>query len=378
MDVLRDAQGDAPESAAVLTALADAELGAGNARQASVLLERAAALEPEAGQIAYKLALSYRQLGDVERAQTWLRRRNDLAPAIDDPLLVEVAGPDPVAQVLRRRGEPRVATRRARRGGGGLATRHRTGAGRSRTRAPPRACARHAGADRRCHDRSATGRRRASVVRPRVVPAGLDRAGRHRDRSGSGGPFARTGGGRCGPRPFGGPVDGPRAVRRRGRRLPGIGRPTAGQRLLPVLARDGVLRRRALRGRAAHHGRSAAPAIQLGTGAHRLDARRCLVRRPVDPARRPRQGAPVRRDREWSGHLDHARVDGARRWPHGRGAIDHRRSASASGRGHAGCRDRGARRPGDRRARAAVRPSLRLVAARGTPPGSAARQPPMR
>lgn len=90
-DVLRDAQGDAPESAAVLTALADAELGAGNVRQASALLERAAALEPEAGQIAYKLALSYRQLGHVERAQTWLRRRNDLAPAIDDPLLVEVA-----------------------------------------------------------------------------------------------------------------------------------------------------------------------------------------------------------------------------------------------------------------------------------------------
>ena len=79
-----------PEAAAVLTALGDAELGAGNLATARDVLEQAAALAPGAGRIAYKLALTYRQLGDIEVAEAWLARRNDLAPAIDDPLLLEV------------------------------------------------------------------------------------------------------------------------------------------------------------------------------------------------------------------------------------------------------------------------------------------------
>ena len=89
-DALRDALAEAPEAAAVLTALGDAELGAGNLGAARDALEQAAALEPRAGRIAYKLALTYRQLGDIESAEAWLERRNDLAPAIDDPLLLEV------------------------------------------------------------------------------------------------------------------------------------------------------------------------------------------------------------------------------------------------------------------------------------------------
>ena len=89
-DALRDALAEAPEAAAVLTALGDAELGAGNLDAARDVLEQAAALEPGAGRIAYKLALTYRQLGDIESAEAWLERRNDLAPAIDDPLLLEV------------------------------------------------------------------------------------------------------------------------------------------------------------------------------------------------------------------------------------------------------------------------------------------------
>ena len=88
---LRDALAAAPESAAVLTALGDAEYDAGNLSDAVELLERAAALEPGAGAIAYKLALGYRQLGDIERTKMWLARRNDLSPPIDDPLLLEVA-----------------------------------------------------------------------------------------------------------------------------------------------------------------------------------------------------------------------------------------------------------------------------------------------
>ena len=89
-DALRDALAEAPEAAAVLTALGDAELGAGNLDAARGVLEQAAAVEPGAGRIAYKLALTYRQLGDIESAEAWLLRRNDLAPAIDDPLLLEV------------------------------------------------------------------------------------------------------------------------------------------------------------------------------------------------------------------------------------------------------------------------------------------------
>ncbi|MCY4013309.1 MAG: tetratricopeptide repeat protein [Gammaproteobacteria bacterium] len=87
---LRGALGEAPEAAAVLTALGDAELGAGNLDAAREVLEQAARLAPGAGRIAYKLALVYRQLGDIARAEDWLERRNDLAPAIDDPLLLEV------------------------------------------------------------------------------------------------------------------------------------------------------------------------------------------------------------------------------------------------------------------------------------------------
>ena len=87
---LRNALAEAPEAAAVLTALGDAELGAGNLGAAREVLEQAAALAPAAGRIAYKLALVYRQLGDIANAEAWLARRNDLAPAIDDPLLLEV------------------------------------------------------------------------------------------------------------------------------------------------------------------------------------------------------------------------------------------------------------------------------------------------
>ena len=90
-DALRDALAEAPEAPAVLTALGDAEVGAGDLTAAREVLEQAAALEPGAGRIAYKLALVYRQLGDIEDAEAWLERRNDLAPAIDDPLLLEVA-----------------------------------------------------------------------------------------------------------------------------------------------------------------------------------------------------------------------------------------------------------------------------------------------
>ena len=79
---LRGALAEAPEAAAVLTALGDAELGAGNLDAARDVLEQAAGLAPGAGRIAYKLALVY--LADRYAS-------GSLAPAIDDPLLLEVA-----------------------------------------------------------------------------------------------------------------------------------------------------------------------------------------------------------------------------------------------------------------------------------------------
>ena len=88
---LGEAHGGMPDSAAVLAALADAAVGVGDWQQAKSLLERAAALEPNAGRIAYKLALAHRHFGDLEKARYWLAKRNATAPAVDDPLLLEVA-----------------------------------------------------------------------------------------------------------------------------------------------------------------------------------------------------------------------------------------------------------------------------------------------
>ncbi|MCY3813783.1 MAG: tetratricopeptide repeat protein [Gammaproteobacteria bacterium] len=81
------------DSALVLAALADVAGARGDHRAALGLLTRAVELEPEAGQLAYKLAMTHRALGDVERATAWLARspENRLAPKIDDPVLLEVA-----------------------------------------------------------------------------------------------------------------------------------------------------------------------------------------------------------------------------------------------------------------------------------------------
>ncbi len=81
------------ESALVLAALADVAGARGDHRTALDLLSRAVELEPEAGQLAYKLAMTHRALGDVQSASAWLARSPDnrLAPKIDDPVLLEVA-----------------------------------------------------------------------------------------------------------------------------------------------------------------------------------------------------------------------------------------------------------------------------------------------
>lgn len=85
------AQTALPNSAAVLAALGDAAMAARDWPRAKEHLERAAGMAPEAGRIAYRLAMTYRQLGDSEKAAHWLARRNAVAPAVEDPLLLQVA-----------------------------------------------------------------------------------------------------------------------------------------------------------------------------------------------------------------------------------------------------------------------------------------------
>ena len=82
-----------PDSALVLATLADVAVAREQWPAARELLERAWALEPDAGQLAYKLAMLHRRLGDAEAAREWLARRDgdNAAPKIDDPLLLEVA-----------------------------------------------------------------------------------------------------------------------------------------------------------------------------------------------------------------------------------------------------------------------------------------------
>ena len=90
---LEAARGIMPDSALVLAALADLASARGDSAQALDLLQRAWRLEPEAGQLAYKLAMAQRRLGNLEAAREWLARQpdNSLAPSIDDPALLEVA-----------------------------------------------------------------------------------------------------------------------------------------------------------------------------------------------------------------------------------------------------------------------------------------------
>ncbi len=90
-EALGEARASRPESAALLAALGDAAVAAEDFETALALFRKAAALAPNAGRIAYKLALVQRRRGDIEAAQRWLAKRNPHAAPVDDPLLLEVA-----------------------------------------------------------------------------------------------------------------------------------------------------------------------------------------------------------------------------------------------------------------------------------------------
>lgn len=88
LDAARDAM---PGSAAVIAAQADAAMAAREWLTARTLLERALEIEPNAGRLAYKLGQVHRRLDNVDQARQWLDRRSEVAPGIEDPLLLEVA-----------------------------------------------------------------------------------------------------------------------------------------------------------------------------------------------------------------------------------------------------------------------------------------------
>ena len=90
-EALGAARGAMPRSAAVIAAQADAAMAARDWPRARALLERVLELEPNAGRVAYKLGQVHRRLGNLDRARQWLERRSEVAPGIEDPLLLEVA-----------------------------------------------------------------------------------------------------------------------------------------------------------------------------------------------------------------------------------------------------------------------------------------------
>lgn len=98
--VLKRVNRIATDSAFILDALADLYIANGNWNDARHYLERAAALEPAAGQLAYKLALVYRRLEKQKEAIEWLAKRSMVGPAVVDPVLMEVLDENPDFHVV--------------------------------------------------------------------------------------------------------------------------------------------------------------------------------------------------------------------------------------------------------------------------------------
>ena len=97
----------APDSAVILAALADVAVAQEQWPIALDRLQRAFALAPEAGQLAYKIAMIHRRLGATAEMRTWLARRGDgnVSPKVDDPWLLEVAQMSRSARFYIKAGE---------------------------------------------------------------------------------------------------------------------------------------------------------------------------------------------------------------------------------------------------------------------------------
>jgi tetratricopeptide (TPR) repeat protein len=99
-----------PNLAAAHEGMGRAALASGRFADAVEHLEAALTRDPVASAVHYPLGLAYRGLGRTADAASHLRLRGDVAPAVPDPLMAEVAGVLDSAVVFERQGD-RALTR---------------------------------------------------------------------------------------------------------------------------------------------------------------------------------------------------------------------------------------------------------------------------
>ena len=93
-----------PASPAVLAGIGRAALAREDAARAVTYLERALAVDPGATSLHYSLGMAYRDLGQLELAEQYLRQRGSGAPRLPDPLLQQSTGLLDSALAHERRG----------------------------------------------------------------------------------------------------------------------------------------------------------------------------------------------------------------------------------------------------------------------------------
>ncbi len=93
-----------PASSAVLAGIGRAALAREDAARAVTYLERALAVDPGATSLHYSLGMAYRDLGQLELAEQYLRQRGGGAPGLADPLLQQSTGLLDSALAHERRG----------------------------------------------------------------------------------------------------------------------------------------------------------------------------------------------------------------------------------------------------------------------------------
>jgi tetratricopeptide (TPR) repeat protein len=81
-----------PRSVAALVGQGRAALARRDYGRAADSLEQALAVDPRASMVHYPLALAYRGMGNIERAEAHLRQRGDVEIGPSDPLMQELAG----------------------------------------------------------------------------------------------------------------------------------------------------------------------------------------------------------------------------------------------------------------------------------------------
>ncbi len=79
-----------PSSASALVGLGNISLSRNDPEEAIEYFETAVSLQPEANSIHYPLAMSYRQIGDLEKAREHLKQRGTKTPEYPDPLMDEL------------------------------------------------------------------------------------------------------------------------------------------------------------------------------------------------------------------------------------------------------------------------------------------------